>query len=485
MIHLKAPSLLFAVATIIFNVLLWNSSKAYGTTHPRGTTNVPTGVIDDRTNGFRTETTSVIRDALDHQQQSVVICGGGPGGLLASVLLNNIGIHSTVVEQAIETDSWGIKSYTMILNDKGKESLARGGCLQAAIEAGQERSFTGFFNPTTGEMKRIPKKSPNLAVTRHGLVKCLEEIASGLPNVTLRKGAGVSGISNNDENPGLMSVDLDDGTSICATHVIGADGKWSNVRRSIPSLSAAMITCPSSAVHMDFTTIPEGWESNGTYLMKPTNEECKFYIIVSSIPEEDGMSISMIYYDETLQRYPWLTPPESINTIHDGDNNIMEGWDGDHSLDKGNTNDSSVSTEHSELPYHLKRLFEEELPAFADLLDDEIYHTAVLKRRTTWLQMRPRDGEQVSYSSKDGRVSLIGDAAHAMTPSIGEGCNTALESAVNLVDRVAASMKDKDESTCTVDTMSLAFTRYGSSRPKECITIQELSAAKSTFAKQK
>ncbi|MGK3748769.1 MAG: heterodisulfide reductase subunit A-like polyferredoxin [Bacillariaceae sp.] len=107
--------------------------------------------------------TSTTKDTtkIEKQQEkelNVIICGGGPGGLLASVLLNNIGIKSTLVEKSIETDSWGIKSYTIILNDKWKRALKQADCLETAIEIGSERSCTYIFNGTTGEIKTIPRK---------------------------------------------------------------------------------------------------------------------------------------------------------------------------------------------------------------------------------------------------------------------------------------------------------------------------------------
>jgi hypothetical protein len=50
-----------------------------------------------------------------------------------------------------------------------------------------------------------------------------------------------------------------------------------------------------------------------------------------------------------------------------------------------------------------------------------------------------------------------------MTASMGEGCNTALESAVKLVDALLSRMHEKGETSCTVNTMSEAFMQYGSS----------------------
>jgi flavin-dependent dehydrogenase len=93
------------------------------------------------------------------------------------------------------------------------------------------------------------------------------------------------------------------------------------------------------------------------------------------------------------------------------------------------------------------------------------------------------DGNKVAYSTVDGKVALIGDAAHAMTPSMGEGCNTALVSAVKLVDSISSVMGEKGESTCSVDTLSEGFISYGLTRPNDCIPVQEESQARNVFRK--
>ncbi len=458
---------LFAIAVLTFNFIFWNG-RAHGTTDAYSNNNARP------TNGLRRLEQDSRAISKNLQQPNVVICGGGPGGLLASVLLGNIGIKSTVIEQSTESTPWGSKSYTIVLNEKGKESLDRGGCLEAATMAGQERHFTAIVNPTTGAIQRIPKDPPNLAITRHLLVESIERIASACPNVTFKKGVEVSGVTS-DADSNLL-IELQDGTTVHGTHVIGADGKWSNVRRSFPFFSSTMVTCPSSAVHMTMAEIPSGWDSNSTYLARPMNKESKFYIIFSSLPGDSGMSLSMVYFDEMLEKHGWLEPPESFPPA-----NFNEGWS---DPPNGSTeNKTTQSLETNEFANNIKALFEQEMPAIAALLHDEVYRTAARRRRATWLQMHESEGNPVTYASKDGRVSLIGDAAHAMTASIGEGCNTALESAVKLVDSVIETMKEKDEVACTAKTLSLAFTRYGSSRPRECISIQELSASRSSLTK--
>lgn len=56
------------------------------------------------------------------------------------------------------------------------------------------------------------------------------------------------------------------------------------------------------------------------------------------------------------------------------------------------------------------------------------------------------------------------------------GCNTALESATKLADRISSLMREKNETTCTISSVSEAFKIYGLSRPKDVISVQEQSA---------
>lgn len=408
----------------------------------------------------------------DKQYPHVIIAGGGPGGLLASILLSKAGIESTVVERAAEADPWSSRSYTIVLNDKGKESLARGGCLEAATKVCSARHFVYLVDGKTGDQKRIPKQSLGLGFTRPLLVECLEKMVDELPNVTIRRGVGVFRIITDNDNAGLQ-VQLEDDTLLSATHVIGADGKWSKVRQSFTSLEsqATMVTCPSFGVSMVTSFVPEGWETDGTYVIKPA-DECMFHIVVSPLPE-NGLSLSMVCYDETIEKYPWLAPPVGLTPRDYG----RGDWKDEYAAT------SSTEMSDIDLAGHLGNLFQKEIPAFYAAVGKETLRTARINRKVTWLQMSAtEDGTEVSYSTEDGRVALIGDAAHVMPPTLGEGCNTALESAVKLADAIIWAMKENGETSCTIDTMGKGFARYGVSRPKEAQPIQDMSAARCALA---
>ncbi len=178
--------------------------------------------------------------------------------MLASILLSQrCGVPSTVCERAAERSSasdWTAKSYTIVLNERGKGALARSAeCLAAASEAGQMRRFLYFFDGKTGDVPSQPKDPPGLGFTRPLLVSTLERVAAARPDVTLRRGARVTGVVATRGGEGgraPLQVQLDDGASMEADFVIGADGKWSSVRQSIASFQGQVPSQPQQQ-HID------------------------------------------------------------------------------------------------------------------------------------------------------------------------------------------------------------------------------------------
>lgn len=157
--------------------------------------------------------------------------------------------------------------------------MERGGCIESALATGTERRFVYLFDGRTGEVKTIPKKPVGFGFTQPMLVECIESIALACPRVVLKKGVGVKKVVKDDELG--ICVHLEDGTVISATHLIGADGKWSNVRQSSQPLNsqARIVTCPSfDGDHMNSPTLPKGFKTDGTYIINPP-KECMFYII--------------------------------------------------------------------------------------------------------------------------------------------------------------------------------------------------------------
>jgi 2-polyprenyl-6-methoxyphenol hydroxylase-like FAD-dependent oxidoreductase len=336
--------------------------------------------------------------------------------------------------------------------------------INVSLPAGNERHFVYFYDGKSGNVKSIPKKPPGIGFSRPSLVSCLENVARDCSHVTIQRSAGVSSVRKIKQD---LHVVLQNGKTLSATHVIGADGKWSKVRESFPEFAMSrMETVPSFGVHMNARSV-DGFKRDGTYVINPS-KECMFYVIVSPREtEEEGFSISMVCYDETVERYPFLEPP-SIST---------SGWEDEYpAIPVGNRSNNLLAQQ-------LGHLFQEELPAFFAALDKGAFQTARVNRRVTWVKMSAKEGDDVSYASADGCVALVGDAAHAMTPSMGEGCNCALESAVRLVESVQLAMERKGESTCSIESLNEGFVLYGMSRPKEVVPIQEQSTSRNYLKK--
>lgn len=403
-------------------------------------------------------------------EPSVIIAGGGPVGLLAAILFAEIGVKTAVIERASEPDEWSTKSFSMVIGPCGQSCLSRGKCLDTAKEVGLPRKYIYFVDGKTGDKKSIPKQMPGLGFSRPLLVDCIEKNAKKSSLITIKRGSGVSNVVTKPD--GEVQVHLEDGSIESASHVVGADGKWSKVRQSYESLNsqAEIESCVSFGVHM-MAPIPEGWETEGTYVIKPS-PECMFYIIAAPI-QSGELSLSMVCYDDTVKKYPFLAPPEDLDPSQ-----YSGSWEDEYSaLPEAKIENPQM---YNDLASKLEELFEKELPNFAAAIGKSAFKTARINRHVSWLKPT-LDTADVNYSTEDGLVCLVGDAGHAVTPSLGEGCNTGMESSVKLIDAILAQMKDQESDVCTKEILSAGFASYGKSRPAETIPIQIKSAAASNM----
>ncbi|HYQ63341.1 FAD-dependent oxidoreductase [Actinophytocola sp.] len=311
----------------------------------------------------------------------IIIIGAGLAGVASAYALSKDGHEVTVLEQAGELRKGGYgvilwPNATGILGDLGIPHQKLPGHLLDRVDIQSE-----FGDPLVRvELDRIAEKfdSPNIVIRRSVLV---EHIAAELPPGTLRFNALASKFAEPVGSNDPIQVKLADGTVLEADVLIGADGHRSVLRTHLFGESVASYT---------------GWATwhGTTRLDVPLTNSHR----VQTLAGKNGLCVmhplgeSMLYWAfET----PWangdVAPPPAPGTER---------------------TDSPVA--------NLKSRFAGYASPLPELLDsitdaDVSVFPHILHKVPRWWGR--------------GRVTLAGDAVHAVPPRTGMGANQALEDA--------------------------------------------------------
>ena len=411
----------------------------------------------------------------------IAIAGGGPAGFLLGLLLEQCHLRVTLLEQSPVADPWSSKSYSISLTPRGLGAIEAAGVLPQVQAAGSVRNKVIMELPG-GIQKELPKNPPNYAITRPALVECLEQCLQAKANdgIKIQRGVAVTGVSM-EQDTDLLKVQLDDGSTLECTHLVAADGKWSAVRSSLPELEQQFEVQEEPAFGVILSPSvesPERWSADATTLFVPASKDQTYYCLAAPLP--DGQySVSAICFDEIQNEHPWLVPPNHNNNNNkDGTDTATSDktWEAEYSVDTSAQAKDSVQEKFA-------KMLQNELPMFyQDTTNDgkEDQLSLRINRRTSWLKPLV---DNPKYTDASGRVALIGDAAHAMTPSQGEGCNCALESAVSLSQALLEKVQDGHE--LSVEDITAAFQAYGTRRPPEVVPIQIKSAVANRYSERK
>lgn len=304
----------------------------------------------------------------------VVIAGGGPTGLMLASELRLHGVHVLVLEK--ETEPTKIVR-ALGLHVRSIEVLDQRGLLERFLALGQQYPVGGFA--------AIPKPPPDRLDTAHPYIlgipqpvtdRLLAEHATEL-GAEIRRGCELVGLSQDDRG---VTVELADGSRLCARYLIGCDGGRSTVRK----------------------------------------------LLGIGFPGEPSR------VDTLLAEVQLTTPPETLAAVVAEVRKTQLRFGAGHLGDgvyrvvapaAGVAEDRAVPPTLDELKQQLRNVAGTDFGAHSP----------------RWLS-RFGDATRLAERYRSGRVLLAGDAAHVHPPAGGQGLNLGIQDAFNLGWKLAAEV---------------------------------------------
>lgn len=319
------------------------------------------------------------------QSQSVLIIGGGIAGLTSAIALGGRGHQLDIIEKDPE---WSVYGVGIIQQANVVRAVVELGIIDDYIDAAFGFNFVEVYKPDGNMAARIPVRPlvegypANVGIGRPALQKVLGDraIAAG---AKLRLGVTAEVINDDGKK---VTVGFSDGTTGEYDLVVGADGIYSKTR-SMVMPDAAGPKCVGQSV----------WRYN---LKKPDElDALRAY--------EGPIGIGLVPLSGEMM-YMYVTTPEPGNPRY----------------------------AHDSLAATLRGKLAKAPPGIAKYVGQITDNDGVVYKP---LEVHLLEGDWFT-----GNVIIIGDAAHASTPHLGQGAGMAIEDSVVLADELekAATVAD-------------------------------------------
>jgi kynurenine 3-monooxygenase len=337
--------------------------------------------------------------------RTAIIIGAGLGGSLLAHFLGQRGWYVRVFERRGDPRAAGYvggRSINLAISARGLHALERAG-LDAEVRANGIRMPGRMLHSPAGDTAYIPYSAdPNRAIvsfSRSALNMMLLRAAAAHPTVEFHFGHRCTGI---DESRGAAAFELADGTRTEATAdlVVGADGAFSAMRRHLERRERFEYSQTSLAHgYKELTIPPVAAGPHAPFAMEPNALHIwpRGESMMIALPNPDGSFTCTLFWR------------------HDGAGSSF----------------AAVKSGADALA-HFQRVYPDAVPLMPTLAEDFAKNPVgvmVTVRCSPWTR---------------ARVTLIGDAAHAIVPFYGQGANASFEDCEALADALASSATIED-----------------------------------------
>ena len=330
---------------------------------------------------------------MQTHQAHVVVAGAGPVGLVSALLLANQGVKVTVLEAAPALNR-DLRASTF--HPPTLDMLAPLGLTDDLVAQGLVARYTQQRDRQEGviaefDMQLIAPDTDHpfrLQCEQWKLTQMIQAQLNAMPHVQILFDAKVTQVTQSADQVQVAFTQVEEAHSLQADYLIGADGAWSAVRRSLN-------------IEFEGFTYPERFLVVSTAFEYADHLPRLSYVNYCSDPQEWCVLLRV----PTLWRVLFPTKAEET--------------------------DEAVLTDES-VQARLQNLLPQAQPY-------------VTQHRTLY-----KVHQRVAQRFRHGRVVLAGDAAHINNPLGGMGMNGGIHDAMNLCEKLLAVLQ-KGESDAVLD----------------------------------
>ncbi|WP_416547990.1 FAD-dependent monooxygenase [Limnohabitans sp. DCL3] len=320
-----------------------------------------------------------------NERKQVVIAGGGIGGLAAAVACVQRGVPVQLLERTAQLSEVGAgiqigPNVTRILQLWGLgAALAQVAAFPGQLQARDAQTGRVLGTLPLGERVQSRYGAPYATIHRADLQDLLQRAACSA-GVQLRLGQAVQAWCTNGE---ALQVKTVQGLSLQASALIGADGVWSSVRQQLLGDAPARFT------------------GHLAYRALVAQADLPVHLRSDQVTVWLGPRLHVVHYP--VRSGQWLN---LVAIVHGAQPDPDQDWD---------------------QAAHTQALMQAMRAVGCDLHER-------LSSVPAWRQWALHDRAPVSGASDmaQGRVALLGDAAHPMRPYLAQGAGMAIEDAETL-----------------------------------------------------